>query len=693
MQGQEPQLAELLSESRATILDRWIALVEPALPESLTRPEIVDDIPAFLDALVQAARDGAVVLPVARLGEAHGARRQRAGLDVDEVVFEYEALRECILDVGAERGHPLTHSEQKLVHRAIGRGVAEAVRQHAAAKQSALLALDAERERILEALRAEHRRLVATIEQVPVGLGVYDRQGALVLSNARLAEIHGGTLTAEPAGRSPEPAGRNPEREGPEREDGSPTHLDARPVLRALGGEEVVNAQRTLVRADGSRISVETSARPIRDESGAIVGAVSVSADVTERKRVERALARAAERLHVVAEASRALAVSTTIDAIAWSIVRLLGDAVGEVCSFRAVSGDGRWVEMLAVHAQDPAIAWYAQQLLEHPVGRADASQIAFVLREPRTHVLCAGDLERAMDPSLGPGGDVLPRPHAALVVPVLVEARVVAVIALVRVRSREPYADDDVRMLEDVARRVADAIANAQLMRGLRDEARTRDEILAIVSHDLRSPLQAILMGAQVLATHADGTVVSVASRVRSSARRATKLIENLLDFTEARVRGTIPISRTACDVGAVVRGAVDEIRLAAPDRVIAVDVAGEPRAYVDGDRIAQVVANLVSNAVRYGAPGAQVDVRVGLRDSELVLEVHNEGRPIPPALLGQLFDPYRRGSSQARGSVGLGLFITKQIVDAHGGAVDVRSSDAEGTTFRVRVPARERG
>jgi signal transduction histidine kinase len=166
--------------------------------------------------------------------------------------------------------------------------------------------------------------------------------------------------------------------------------------------------------------------------------------------------------------------------------------------------------------------------------------------------------------------------------------------------------------------------------------------------------------------------------------------MIRDLLDFTQARLRGGIPIQRRMVDLLTIVRQSVDEVKTASPRRCINVRSSGDTTGSWDPDRIAQVITNLVTNALQYGPPNGCVDVEVIADESHVRLCVHNEGEPIPPEQLARIFEPLERGAKSDPGirNIGLGLFIVDHIVKAHGGRVEVRSEAGEGTTFTVTLP-----
>lgn len=219
---------------------------------------------------------------------------------------------------------------------------------------------------------------------------------------------------------------------------------------------------------------------------------------------------------------------------------------------------------------------------------------------------------------------------------------------------------------------------------------------LIGVMGHDLRTPLTAIAGTAAVLLRKAEAPewLPPGLRRVADSARRMNRMIGDILDFSRIRATGGLPVHPESVDLARVCHASLDELRAAHPDRDLRLeadpDVAGE----WDPDRLTQVIANLVSNALTHGAPDSPVDVSILDRGPDVALRVHNQGHPIPEAERQDLFEPFRRGRDvRARepvGGLGLGLFIVQQIACAHGGRVDIDSSVERGTTFEVVLPRR---
>jgi PAS domain S-box-containing protein len=217
--------------------------------------------------------------------------------------------------------------------------------------------------------------------------------------------------------------------------------------------------------------------------------------------------------------------------------------------------------------------------------------------------------------------------------------------------------------------------------------------QLLGIVGHDLRSPLLAITSSAGLLQQNPSlpEREARALGRVQSAARRMDGIIRALADYTLVQLGRGMPLEAGPVDLVDVCRAVVEEAEAGNPGRAIEWDHRGPAEGEWDGDRIGQVLANLVGNALRYSPEESVVRVSCRGEGSEAVLEVHNRGRPIPAEFMPHLFEPFRRGPDPRGGDrkgLGLGLFIARQIVLAHRGTIEARSSEGEGTFFTVRLP-----
>ncbi|MFS8063323.1 MAG: ATP-binding protein [Luteimonas sp.] len=222
-------------------------------------------------------------------------------------------------------------------------------------------------------------------------------------------------------------------------------------------------------------------------------------------------------------------------------------------------------------------------------------------------------------------------------------------------------------------------------------DRALFAEQMVGIVSHDLRNPLSTIRMGTQLMEMAGLAPLqVQVMGNIQRAVARAQRLISDLLDFTIARIGQGLTVSVQPIDLHALVAAHVAELAMAQPTRQIVHRRLGEGSASGDADRLFQLIDNLVANAVAYGSAAAPITVASDIAPGWFSIAVHNHGPAIPAALLPTLFQPMVRGTDMASGnrSVGLGLFIVSEIAKAHGGEVRIDSTDADGTTFTVVIP-----
>ncbi len=234
------------------------------------------------------------------------------------------------------------------------------------------------------------------------------------------------------------------------------------------------------------------------------------------------------------------------------------------------------------------------------------------------------------------------------------------------------------------------------QLARELQERTETlrlNEMFVAVLGHDLRNPLSAIITSAHLLLRGSEDKLVQeVAGRLLGSGKWMSRMINDMLDLARARLAGGIVLKREPCDFGSLVQRVVEEHRVASPGRRIEVRLEGDLKGEWDADRLAQVASNLIGNSLQHGERDAAVKVHVdGTREDAVVLSVANAGA-IPADVLPHVFDPFRGGQRQLGRSdgLGLGLYLVQQIVQAHEGSVEVQSGDAEHTLFRVTMPRR---
>ena len=216
-------------------------------------------------------------------------------------------------------------------------------------------------------------------------------------------------------------------------------------------------------------------------------------------------------------------------------------------------------------------------------------------------------------------------------------------------------------------------------------------EQMVGIVSHDLRNPLAAIKMAAGLLERSLlEPRQQRFLGQIHHSTDRAERMIVDLLDFTQARVGQGINLSMQSIDLHATVARGVEELRLTFTANALIHRMEGEGACVADPDRLLQLVGNLVSNAVTYGTPGSEIVITSAFEANVIKVSVHNRGEPIPMEKVDSLYEPAVRvvSDSDETRTVGLGLFIVREIIRAHLGDINVRSSAEEGTTFTATLP-----
>lgn len=254
-------------------------------------------------------------------------------------------------------------------------------------------------------------------------------------------------------------------------------------------------------------------------------------------------------------------------------------------------------------------------------------------------------------------------------------------------------FDSSDEYILTQLAQLAATGIANARLLQRMKEATRLREDMLAVVSHDLRNPLSAVIMGTTLLTRSmaADARALTQIERVDRSARHMQSLIDDLLDVSRIE-GGSMKIDRAAIAPHALVEDALVPLRPLAASKQIELHVEVPhrlPHLHADAARLRQVFSNLVGNALKFTAAGGKVVVRAEANSAEVTFSIVDNGDGIPSEHVPLIFDRYWQAPKTARLGAGLGLFIAKGIVEAHGGRIGVESRIGEGSRFHFTVPA----
>ena len=287
--------------------------------------------------------------------------------------------------------------------------------------------------------------------------------------------------------------------------------------------------------------------------------------------------------------------------------------------------------------------------------------------------------------------------PRSFIAVPLLVADRVIGAVTFITARSGRRYQAEDVKVAEQLARRIALAIENARLYYEVQQSVKTRDDFLSAVAHELKTPLTVISASAQILQRRGrdgDGQDPSLA-RIQGAVARMTAFIEELLELVRRQADVPLELRRARVDLVELVRRSVAEVAELAQEQDVVVEADGPVVGEWDPTRLERAVGNLVGNAIKYNRPGGRVRVRVGAEESPVgtiaYVSIADEGIGIPDSDRARIFDRFTRGANVAGriGGSGVGLAIVRQVVEQHGGTVEVQSVEGQGSTFTIRLPA----
>jgi len=449
----------------------------------------------------------------------------------------------------------------------------------------------------------------------------------------------------------------------------------------------------------GDRRLIAWSNTALLDAKGEVVAVVATGLDITDRTRAEDALRRQAARLEALAEASRVFAsgldYQTTLDTVA----RRLSELIGDGALIRVVSPDGEWLLPVAVYHPSPERAALRRRMLVVAPQRTTEGLTARVISSGHSIRIAHVTHEfvhNEMKPEYWP---YLEGVSSLMMAPLTQRRQVIGHITLMRDGGGPAYTHEDETLLEDLAHRAAQAIENARLYGDAQAAVAARDEFLSIASHELRTPLTALRLALENMRRVSSREAIErlppqyverVLATAERQGQRLEKLVSALLDVSRIHM-GRLELDVEEVDLAAVVAEAGAQLEDEAAQTGSTISIHGEGvHGYWDRLRVSQVVTNLLSNAVKYGG-GKPVEVEFGARDTRAFLVVRDHGIGIDAVDQPQIFERFERAvSSRNYGGLGLGLYIVKRIVEAHGGTIRVESTPGEGAAFFVELPQR---
>jgi signal transduction histidine kinase len=395
------------------------------------------------------------------------------------------------------------------------------------------------------------------------------------------------------------------------------------------------------------------------------------------------------------AEVGSVLASTLGYEETLMSIAQLAVRDIADVCTVDIIGEDGE-LRRLKVATRDPSRAWAGELLTQIPFDRKRPSVVWTVLKTRKPVVL--PQVKPEMLAAVARDEEHLRALRAldvktSMAVPLLMPGKVLGVLYFSSSSSSREYGPADVRVAEELARRAALALENARLYRAAQRATQLRDDVLRIVAHDLRNPLNSVVIQANLLRGHGDKPeqrAQKAAEVIGRAATRMNRLIQDLLDVTRIEAgkfsiqAKQVPATLLLADVfesqKPLVEAASLDLHIELPTRL--------PDIWADRDRLSQVFENLIGNALKFTAPGGRITVGAQPRDGEVLFWVSDTGAGVPEGEISHLFEWFWQASRADRRGAGLGLPIVKGIVEEHHGRVWVESTPGVGSTFFFTVP-----
>ncbi|HKO56947.1 MAG TPA: GAF domain-containing protein [Thermoanaerobaculia bacterium] len=461
----------------------------------------------------------------------------------------------------------------------------------------------------------------------------------------------------------------------------------------ATAGGAMYDTEYRLRRPDGTWRWTAARGVAVRNDAGQVEEWIGTTTDIEERKAAQ-------ERLVFLAHASEILSASLDYNRTLRTIAQQIIPRLADWCAIDMVDAEGKLQRLITAHP-DPARLAMAEELqAKYPANPEAPGGPWKVLRTGRTEIIA--DITDAMivAGALSPEHLRLLRElrlRSFLCVPIKVRGSVAGVITMIYAESGRHYTPDDVQLAEELARRASHAIENARLYDEALAASRAKDEFLATLSHELRTPMTAILGWASLLGEDLDPeTRATAVDTIRRSSQMQAQLIDDVLDVSRM-VTGKLQLHIAPLNLRSLVREVLDSVRPSADARNLRIEVIDRaPSLVVHGDptRLQQILWNLLTNAIKFTPPGGRVEVDIERDAAAARLVVRDSGQGIAPDFLPYVFDPFRQAdesSTRTHGGLGLGLAIVRYLVQAHGGVVRAESSGTgRGATFTVELPLR---
>jgi PAS domain S-box-containing protein len=515
---------------------------------------------------------------------------------------------------------------------------------------------------------------------------VLDREGRLVAFN-RAAERFTGWSSAEVLGRAVWDVFIVPE------------EIEAvRAVFGQLRAGQFPNEHENYwLTRSGERRWIAWSNTALCDPAGEVEFVIATGVDISRRKSAEDDLGRARQKERLLDEANDVLAHALSdYDETLHAVARLAVQSFADLCTIARVDDESRAARRVAVTCSDPSKEASAEAFRSFPVDGTHSTIMARVLETRRAELHTQSSYIE--EPTLDPAYVRLVReldPRSIIVAPLVSRGRALGLMSLARTRAAA-FDANDLRLAQELGQRAGLHIDNARLYRRALQAIHARDDVMSIVAHDLRNPLNSIGIQAQLIVRGVEAQPVPVerlrdaATSIRTSVASMDRLIRDLFDAARGEA-GQLVQSVRPCEPARLVGDAGESVRALAASKGLALRlvVAPElPLVSADRERVHQVLSNLLGNAIKFTPAGGTLTVTAEREERCVAFVVSDTGPGIAAEDLPRVFDRFWRGKSSDHKGVGLGLWICKGIVQSHGGEITAQSTPGHGCKFRFTLP-----
>jgi len=453
-------------------------------------------------------------------------------------------------------------------------------------------------------------------------------------------------------------------------------------------GRHITHFETVRRRKDGTLLNISLSISPLRYKTGMIIGASKIARDITLRKKRE-------ENIKFISEASKILSSSLDYQTTLNKVARLAVPKIADWCVIDMLSPERRLVGVALAHRDIKIIKRAKEYRKKYPPTPSQVIKtgVAELYPEVTQDMLTSSIKDKKqLRELLSMGGF-----SSVMIVPIKERRKPIGTISFISSESKRKYTKEDLAMADELAARASLAIENAKLYKQSQDALRLRDEFISVASHELKTPLTSLRIYTQLLAqrfTDPKKPEWQHFQKLDNQINRLTQLVYDLLDVSKIQT-GRLDFHMTKFDISALVTETVSNMELSAPSHKLVVSKLSPIHVFADPDRITQVLINLIDNAVKYSPDARQVKISSQIQKDQVKITIQDFGVGIDKKNQAKIFERFFQvndPSAPAFSGLGMGLYISSEIIRRHGGKIAVKSEHGKGATFYFTLPLASR-